>query len=299
MSRWFRTLAVGLVAAAPISLYAQTKVPTTPRECVEELRAFRMQEIFAVGYFDAPYIDKHAIEQKVSVKALDCTARFPIADTKGKQLDALAQIYVINHKDDVGRELFAKRLAEPGITVREKGLALAAAVTSFSDADYPARIEFAEKYMQDLDALGPEVAKEASGAHATLANTFRLVKNEAKQVQHGETAINIAQKLTVQERYQLLDDLINTYGDLSEAYVQHPDSKAKLDAMSKVLTNPTVVDNPMVKMGLQRAVERGYMLGKTAPDLFANHWFNREAPPNNTLSVKGNVPHVVEFTAFG
>jgi tetratricopeptide (TPR) repeat protein len=311
MVRNVRVLALGMATALPFALGAQatdsasaTKatVPTTPRECVEELRAYRMAQIFAIGYFDAPYIPKKDIEQKVSVRAKDCENRFPLEQVSGKQLDALASIYAIGHDDAKAVEIFEKRLAEPNISVRDKGLAYAAAVQSFADHDLPDRIQTAEKYMKLLDGLPMDVSgQEAALAHSILGNTYRLIGKGAEEIAHDKKALVIAQKLTQQERAQLLDELISTYGDLAEAYVGMPNAKAEIDSIADIAMHPTAQGGDVfyVKEGLDKAVKRGYLLGKTAPNLTSNHWFNVQAPPNGIMELKGNVPHIVEFTQFG
>jgi hypothetical protein len=276
-------------------------VPTTPRECVEEVRAYRMAEIFAIGYFDAPYIDKKAIEKKVAVRAKDCEARFANQKIAGKQIDALAQLAVLGGNDQQGRDLFAKRLAEPNISVREKALALEAAVVSFADHDRADRGPIAEEYMKQLDALPKaEVLEQSSHAHMVLGNMYRLLEKTPEQVKHQYDAIAIAKNGTQQERYNLLlQGMISNFGDLVEQYVGLPDAKEKIQAAADLLTKPVNPDVFMVKDGFEKAVKRAWMLGRVAPAIQANHWFNRDAPPNGTLDPKGSVPHLVQFTMFG
>jgi len=301
MNLKFRVGVSALAAMLPSLVMAQASVPTTPRECVEELRAYRMAEIFARGYFDAPYIPKDTIEMKVSVKANDCIARFPVADVSGKQIDALASIYVLSGQDDKGKELFAKRFADPNLKGREKSLAYLAGVKAFSDHNKPARIATAEEYMKALDALpAADAAEEIIGAHAIMANTYRLLEKYDDQIRHGMASLTVAQKATQFDRAANLDPLISTYGDLAETYVARPDGKARIDEIAKIFSTPVAPDPADVKEGVDKAVQRGYMLGKPAPDIVANHWFNMDQPPaNNTMIVKGNVPHVLEFTQFG
>jgi tetratricopeptide (TPR) repeat protein len=310
MVRTVRVLALGVISALPLSLGAQAAdsagaakatVPTTPRECVEELRAYRMAQIFAIGYFDAPYIPKKDIEAKVSVRAKDCEARFPLEKVSGKQLDALASIYALGLDDTKAVEIFEKRLAEPNISVRDKGLAYEAAVRAFADHDRPERIATAEKYMKLLDQLPRDVSgQEAAAAHMVLGNTYRLIGKGAEEIQNDKTALVIANKLTQQERAQLLDDMITTYNDLAEAYVGTPNAKAEIDSIAELATKPVNPDVYMVKEGMDKAMKRGYLLGKSAPNIFSNHWFNIQTPPaNGIMELKGNVPHVVEFTQFG
>lgn len=314
MVRTVRVLALGVISALPMVLGAQaamdtsstasaTTVPTTPRECVEELRAYRMAQIFAYGYFDAPYIPKKDIEAKVSVRAKVCEDRFPLETVKGKQLDALASIYAIGLNDAKAIEIFEKRLAEPGLSARDKGLAYAAAVTAFADQDRPERIPTAEKYMGLLDGLPRDVSgQEMATAHMVLGNAYRLIDKGQQEIQHDKTALVIANKLTQQERSQLLNQLITTYNDIAEAYAGMPDPKPHIDSVADLLQKPVNPDMGWIKEGFEKAVKRGYLLGKTAPNIYSNHWFNmanNEAPPNGTMLLKGNIPHVVEFTQFG
>jgi len=195
------------------------------------------------------------------------------------------------------------RLAEPGLSNRDKGLAYAAAVTAFADHDKPERIPTAEKYMALLDQLPRDVSgQEQATAHMVLGNAYRLIDKAQQQIQHDKTALVIANKLTQQERSQLLNQLITTYNDLAEAYAGTPNPKPSIDSIADLLSKPVNPDIGWIKDGFDKAVKRGYMLGKTAPNIYANHWFNmpnNEPPPNGTLVLKGSVPHVVEFTQFG
>jgi hypothetical protein len=297
-----RNLFIGAFAFAPIGLVnAQEVVPTTPRECVEELRAYRMSEIFALGYFDAPYIPKKEIEQKVSARAVDCEKRFPTDQVKGKQLDALAEIYALARHDDQAQAIFTKRLAEPGITIREKGQALNAAVKAFNTPDYPDRVPTAEKYLAQLNALPmAEAGKDIVDAHLDLANTFRLLGQQDKQVALSVKGLTLAKQLVSLDRGALQQDIISTYADMAEVYSTMPDAKAKLDAMAAIVNSPAMPDPPMLKQGLTKAISRGYQLGKVAPGVYANNWFNRDAPPNGTLTFANSpIPNVVQFTRFG
>jgi hypothetical protein len=163
-----------------------------------------------------------------------------------------------------------------------------------------ARVAEAEKYMKTLASLPrAEAAQEIIAGHAIMANTYRLLEQPENQIRHGFAMVSVAQAATPFDRAANLDDMISTYGDLAEAYVILPDGKAKIDTIAKLFANPVAPDNIDVKEGVDKAVQRGYMLGKTAPDVMANHWFNMDAPPNNTMVLKGNVPHLVEFTQFG
>jgi len=296
-------LALTLSALLPFAPRVDDKVPTTPRECVEEVKAYRMAEIFAVGYFDAPYIPKDEIEKKVSVRAKDCGDRFANTKVTGKQIDAMAQLAVLAGNDQAGRDLFAKRLAEPGITAREKALANFAAVQSFADATKPARIAIAEEYLKALDAMpAADAGEQAAYGHMTLANVYRLLGKYPEQITHGMQGLKTAQGATKQERMGMVlsGELISAFGDLAETYVTMTDGKAKIDAAADIMLKPTnTTDDPMIKDGLERAYKRAGMLGRVAPAIVANHWFNREAPPNGTMDPKGTVPHVVEFTMFG
>jgi len=302
MSFFSFPLTLALSALVPGGARVDDKIPTTPRECVEEVRAYRNAEIFAIGYFDAPYMPKDEIEKKVSVRAKDCGDRFASAKVSGKQLDALAQLAVLANNDQGGRDLFSKRLAEPGITVREKALAYAAAVQSFADHNKAERIPVAEDYLKALDALPTEEAGEhAALSHMRLANTYRLIGGKMKeQVDHSEKAIVILQPRLQIERAGVWVDMVSTFGDLAEAYVSGPDSKAKIDAAADKLLNPVHKDVPFIRQAFELAVKRAHMLGREAPNVYANHWFNvKEAPANGTLVLKGSIPHLVEFTKFG
>jgi hypothetical protein len=154
--------------------------------------------------------------------------------------------------------------------------------------------------MKALDALPKSDALQQSAhAHIILGNMYRLQGKTEEQIKHQYDAIVIAKPGTQQERYNIWDVMVSNYGDLAEAYVMMPDGKAKIDAAADLLTKPVNPDVPLVKEAFDKAVKRGYMLGRNAPAIQANHWFNREAPPNGTLDVKGSVPHLVEFTQFG
>lgn len=311
MVRIVRALALGVVSALPLTLVAQATVPTTPRECVEELRAYRNAQIFSYGYFDAPYIPKKEINDKVSVKAKDCIDRFPVDQVKGKQLDALASIFAIGLQDAKAEEIFAKRLGESDLSVRDKGLALAEAVRAFTDADHPERIPTAEKYMKQLDQLPRDVSgQEAAASHMTLGNAYRLIGKGADEISNDKMALVIANKLTQQERSQLMGQLITTYNDIAEAYIGTANPKPSIDSVADLLMKPVSFkdgspqpDVPWIKEGFDKAVKRGYLLGKTAPNIFSNHWYNIDKlatkPANGVMELKGNIPHVVEFTQFG
>jgi hypothetical protein len=216
-------------------------------------------------------------------------------------------VYALALHDEKARSIFEKRLAEPGISVRDKGLTYAAAVQAFADHNRPARIATAETYMKSLDALPQNVSgQEAAQSHMILGNTYRLVNKPADEIMNDKKGLEIAQKLTQQERAQLLIPyLIDTYGDLAEAYVAEPNSKPRIDSIAVLVQKPVNPDVPDVKMGLDAAVKRGYLLGKPAPDIFSNHWFNIDGldasvkPTSGTMALKGNVPHLVEFTQFG
>jgi len=297
-----RKLFLTAAVFAPIGyVQAQEVVPTTPRECVEELRAYRMSEIFALGYFDAPYIPKKEIEQKVSARAVDCEKRFPVESVKGKQLDALAEVYALARHDDQAQAIFAKRLAEPGITIREKGQALNAAVKAFNTPDYPDRVPTAEKYLTQLVTLNfDEAGKDIVDAHLDLANTMRLLGKQDRQVDLSIKGLTLAKKLVSLDRGALAGDIITTYADMAEVYSTMPDAKAKLDAMASIVNSPAMPDPPMLKQGLTKAIMRGYQLGKVAPGVYANNWFNRDAPANGTLTFTNSpIPNVVQFTRFG
>jgi hypothetical protein len=207
---------------------------------------------------------------------------------------------VLAGNDQEGRDLFTKRLAEPNITVREKALAFDAAVVAFADPDRPDRAPIAEEYMKQLDALPKsEALQQASHSHMVLGNMYRLQEKNAEQVKHQYEAVAIAKNGTQQERLGLRDDMISNYGDLVEQYVGQPDAKEKIQAAADLLTKPVNPDVFSVKDAFEKAVKRGWMLGRVAPAVQANHWFNREAPPNGTLELKGSVPHLVQFTMFG
>jgi hypothetical protein len=260
-----------------------------------------MAEIFALGYFDAPYIPKKEIEAKVSTKANECIARYKVEEVKGKQLDAYAEVHALAHKDAEAEAIFARRLAESGISVREKGQALNAAVRAFNTPDFPERIKLAEKYLAQLTALPiAEAGREIVDAHLKISNSYRLLGRTAEQIAVGLKGLTLAKQLASLDRGSLSGDMISSYNDLAEAYTNLPDSKSKLDEMAKIVRSPAMPDPPYMKHGFEKAIERGYMLGKTAPDVYANHWFNVPMPAEGKLKFAGQkTPWVVEFTQFG
>lgn len=300
MKRPVLGFALGLFAIPAVAIAQDfSEVPTSPAECVQELRAYRNKAIWAAGLW-APVLPKDSIAKSLVGRAEVCIARFPIEKTVGKQIEALGKIYVVANKDDIARQLFDKRSSDMKATVRERSLTLEAAVEAFADFQQPDRIPHAESYLKKLDAMDETTLVEKFNGHRYLADTYRRLGQNDKLLLHAVEALRIYGTMDQGDR-SIPQQVYATfmYQDASEVYYDMPDRTQKMEHIKKLMLNAKEEDFPGTKQELMYAVQRSDMLGTLAPTVVANHWINvPEAKQSQEFGKDGQI-RLVQFNAFG
>jgi thiol-disulfide isomerase/thioredoxin len=150
-----------------------------------------------------------------------------------------------------------------------------------------------EKYDASLDRLSDAVLDDKFTAHATLNGYYRGDDIDRGIVAHSTALLELAKKMTPEQRTKAAPTLINAYTNLAEVYAGQEENDRALETLRKARAE--FADLPYAEARIKPEYERYSLVGTPAPPIESPRWINT-TPGRTSFDVKGKVT-LLEFTA--
>jgi hypothetical protein len=236
------------------------------------------------------------------------------APVKGLQLDPYGMIAVSAHQDAVAQQQIATRLATPGLSVADRGYTLQWAVSAFASVDYPNRIPVAERYLTQLDALGPDAAFWQLQARLPLIEVYYRLGRGTDVIRLGLHAFSLVDRVPFELRGAAVYNpgIAFSYAAVVDALSGQPDGRAKIRAMNEQLEAGTTAPAAYVARDsffsyiaeryhgeIHAQVVMSERVGQQGTPLVANYWVNRGATRDSqTVAVNDGTIRVIEIGSY-
>ena len=280
------------LALAAMNAGAQSAPQVTPQSCVQSARAEavarqRQAQPLTAETFQLIENDRVAAVRK-------CAEVFDLEKVPPQELIGLADLYTEALLPDLAERAIARGLTPGLLDAQGQAALLGTAIRGLlrqpKSADRNAK---AEAYMTRLDAL-PEAARDQQiGAHAELHGYYRADDIDAGIIRHSTWLIEIAPKLTAEERKRFGYQILSAYESLAEALAGQGENDRAIELLRRAPKD--LADVPSADRRVADSLARYLLVGKPAAAITAPVWLN--APPGTTtLEMKGAVT-LLQFTA--
>lgn len=269
----------------------QTPLPKTPQGCVQgarDLAARRMKELAPTT---ADTVRQVTAERLALLR--DCAAQFDLTKVPVTELAALVELYMDSQQLDLGRQALARGLSDTTLETPVKaGLLLVAVRATLRQPKSDERNALAERYLEQLDALGEPAIEQRFSAHTALNNYYRADDIDAGIIKHSTWMMEAGRKFTEEQRKRLASSMISAYVNLAEAVAGQGENDRALDLLKRAPVEWP--EAPYAASRVKDVLERYALVGTAAPAIAAPVWLNR--PASGPLAVKGKVT-LLQFTA--
>ncbi len=272
----------------------------TPRQCQQA--AYRLTRLYwrdkrpdTVVY--APSTD--SVPAMAVQGARECGARFSIASVLPRDLLDLAQLYLIAGQDSLANIAFDRLLNSEGYQGTDThGWTLRLIVGALLEAR-PSRVSRAQYYLDQLDAIGTEVALWRMLAHTEFAQYSLSVDSVSKSLAEGTAALNASAQMSQNDRIDWAYAILSAYGALADPTAvakTGPSAVALMDSSKMDLLPLRPVDSQdqsYLNSGIMAARYPYTIWGLAASPLDVSHWYKT----NDTTSTRP-APGIVSMIVF-
>jgi len=263
----------------------------------------------AISFRDAHYpVD--SLRRVVSATAADWAKNFEAIPLTGLQHDAAARVNIVAGQEAQAEALIAKRLAMPGMRMRDRAFTLDNAVTAFADWYHPEYLPKAEMYLRQLDALGDSAAWWQINARYALQDAYYHLGRSADVARLGIVAVQRLAALPY--LLQSVEEIGPIYIYTVEAVSGRPGARATIDALNAVLRSTYVappavlaIDSTYVHIGESRKswfedlIQIAAHIGTQGAPLLSNYWVNRPTADSAVVPVNDGKIRLVEVLSYG
>jgi thiol-disulfide isomerase/thioredoxin len=294
------------IAAVPCALAAQAPAqPTTPGGCSKAAAEWFAQQYRAAQAAasrpggKAPDVQTLFTERKS--REMTCAAQFQVADMSGPELLDLAALALEVGNDDQAVAAVTKRLQEPGLTDRERADALDAMISAYTRPD-TAKLDEAEGYLRQLEALPDSLADRKLAGHATLEGEYRYLDFDSRIRRHSLAIIALGRDMKLVgapggpvAMNPATFPVATAYTDMAEVYGDFGETDSALAILDQASRDHPELSSYVVDNLLKPERARFALIGTHAAPISADQWINAPAG-THTLDPTGHVT-VLEFTA--
>jgi thiol-disulfide isomerase/thioredoxin len=259
---------------------------------------------------------KDSLDRLKVARATQWVTSFPVATVRGIHLDDYATIAADAHNDALAQEEITTRLKAPGLSINDKAYTLKNAVAAFAHEETPERLPIAERYLAQLDALGPAAAYQQFVARDRLVYVYYRLGRSTDVARVGLQALELVPRMRYDLREVLYGPLASAflYGAAVDAVSGQPNGHTTLRALNTKLR--AAAEPPaeyrvesdsffirQAKFGwipeIERKISIAERVGAQAPPLIANYWVNRGATRDSqSVAVNDRKIRVVEIGSF-
>jgi thiol-disulfide isomerase/thioredoxin len=277
-----------LVALLALSL--QT-VSQSPQDCIKAGRDFSSKRMKELGATTAENVRQVTAERLAMLQ--QCAAQFDAAKVPPADLAPLIDLYLEAQQTDLARSALAAGLAIPSLEPADKGKLLLGAVRmTLRLPKSAARNADAERYVDQLDALGEAALEQRFSAHAAMNGYYRADDIDAGIIKHSNWIIDTGSRFSPELRKKYSSSVISAYVNLAEAVAGQGENDRALELLNRAITEWT--DSPAAASRFDDVLRRYKLVGTAAPAVSAAVWLNREATA--PMDLKGKVT-LLQFTA--
>jgi hypothetical protein len=266
-----------------------TTVPVSAAEAAYHLAVRQQRNHDAMSFMQKAY-PKDSMRTMVVATATQWMTQLRAHPIRGIQLDPSGTVSVGARQDRDAEQQIATRLATPRLSVTDRAYTYLTAVLVFGDADIPARLSTAERYLKSLDSLGESAALQRFLAHRHLAGIYYLLGRAQDVTRHGLQAIPLVGAIEFPDRREMYWKP-QFYTELVDAISGQPDAQARIGAMNAALKAATQVSAEMIALDsnfywtgrdyrsmLDQMIVVGMRIGTRADDVQSNAWVNVAGP---------------------
>ena len=263
----------------------------TPQDCVKAGRDFSTRRLKELGPTTGDTVRQVTSERLAMLR--ECAAQFDMSKTAPADLAPLVDLYVEAQQLDKARAALARGLADATLDQPARAnLLLLAVRTTLRQPKSDERNAMAERYMEQLDAIGDEVLEQRLTAHGALNNYYRGDNIDAGIIRHSTWMMDAGKRLSADQRKKFGASIVSAYVNLAEAVAGQGENDRAIDLLKRA---PVEWPEAAAAGARVKDVLARYMLvGTAAPAISASVWLNRTA--TQPLDPKGKVT-LLEFTA--
>lgn len=269
-------------------LVVQTPAPPqSPQDCITAGRALQSKRLKELGRTTVETMQQVTKERVALLR--ECVAPFNIATIPLEQLASLVTAYVDSQQPELAKKALARGLGDSSLSVAQRGNFLALAVRMNWAANKLERYAIAEKYVDQLDALGDEALEHKMAAHSWMNGVYRGDDIDSGIIEHSNWLIEKGRTLSPEQRKKYGGSIVSAYINLAEAVAGQGDNPRAIDILKAAKT-----DWPDLGSRVDGTLGRYLTVGADAPPVVADRWLNRESAV--PLDLTGKVT-LLQFTA--
>lgn len=280
-----------VVALALLSIVFQPQTPPTqaqnPQDCIKSAREFAARRFKELG--PATSATARQVSEERLAMLRECAARYDVDRTPVEGLAPLVELLIEAQQPEAAQKALTRALAAPDLATVQRGSLLAFAVRMLLRQPKSAeRNAAAEKYVDQIDALGDAALEPAIVAHGQMNGYYRADDIDSGIIKHSNWLINTGRRLSPDLRKKYGHQIVSAYDNLAEAVAGQGENDRALSILNSAKT-----DWPEMADAVNRTLERYLTVGKDAPAVVADTWLNNAS---GALPLKGKVT-LLQFTA--
>ena len=277
-----------------LSLLLQTQsgsLPSSPQECMKAGRDFSSKRLKELGPITGDTVRKVTAERVDMLRG--CAAQFDASRTSPSDLPALVDLYIEAQQLDLAQKALATGLAKTTSEPFAKANLLVVAVrATLRQPKSTERNQVAERYMQELDALGDAALDQRLTAHNALNNYYRGDDIDEGIIRHSTWIIEAGKRLDAEQRRKFANSIVTSYVNLAEAIAGQGENDKAIELLKRAQVEWP--EAPAAAGRVKDVLARYELVGTVAPVISAPAWVNRTE--NGPLDLKGKVT-LLQFTA--
>jgi thiol-disulfide isomerase/thioredoxin len=282
---------MNLAALALLSIVLQPQAPVTPaqspQDCIKSAREFAARRFKELG--PATSATARQVSEERLAMLRECAARYDVDRTPIEGLPPLVELLIEAQQPEAAQKAVTRALAAPDLAALQRGNLLAHAVRMLLRQPKSAeRNAAAEKYVDQIDALGDAALEPAIVAHSQMNGYYRADDIDNGIIKHSNWLIDTGRRLSPDLRKKYGHQIVSAYDNLAEAIAGQGENDRALAILNSART-----DWPEMADDVNRTLERYLTVGKDAPAVVGDTWLNN---PSGELPLKGRVT-LLQFTA--
>ena len=282
-----------LISAAVLSLLLQPPAPQaaappqSPADCLKATRDFARRRMTELGTPTTENIRTLNTERQAMLR--ECTAKYDVDRTPVESLGPLIEMYVEAQQPELARKAIDRGLRDTTLTTAQRGNFLALSIRMLLRQPKSAeRNAEAESLVDQLDALGAEALESQITAHSSLNSYYRADDIDAGIIKHSNWLIATGRGLSPELRKRFGYPIVSAYDNLAEAVAGQGENERAIGILKSAQS-----DWPELADRVNSTLERYLTVGKDAPPVAGDTWFNTEG---KSVDLKGKVT-LLQFTA--
>jgi len=238
--------------------------------------------------------DYAEIDKEKTELAKKYAAQFSIENLDGKDLAALARLYVEAKQPELARKAVMRSLdiAPPRNGGRADTLVTAIEILLVPPYTQES-VDQAEAYMAGLDAMGSEFNSQKIAGRIRLGDYYCYADLDEKILQHERRILVLAPRISPAERKSLSTRLATSYTNIAEVLAGRGETAEALANLKQGLKE--LADVPNADRWIKPALKRYALVGRKALPIEAPRWFNAKEG-TRIVELAGKVT-LIQFTA--